>query len=176
MVYHSVFNESASDSACGCSVLPLRTKCKGPAPLKRDEGQDILDEVLSYFKANMLYKTFDVKGSADRVLIYMTLYVQLCLKRITKQTKDKASKTLYALAQEPFTIPGEAGFILPGFIPAPSSNEEGELWRQYIKQLREEVGVRLVEKVFENPEEGGMPGKWWMMFAKRKFLNKSFEN
>ena len=39
-------------------------------------GQDdIIDEVLMYFKANVLFKHFEVKGTADRVLIYMTLYV-----------------------------------------------------------------------------------------------------
>mmetsp|Transcript_145991 Transcript_145991/g.254881 ORF Transcript_145991/g.254881 Transcript_145991/m.254881 type:complete len:176 (-) Transcript_145991:601-1128(-) len=175
MVYHSTYNDVAAE-ACGCAILPIRSKVKGPAPPKRDEGPDILDEVLRYFKPNMLYRTFDVQGPADRLLIYFTLYVHLCLKRINKQTKDQASKTLFALAQETFKIPGESGFILPGFIPDSKDLAEAELWRSYVKQLREEVGLRLCDLVYAEPEEGGLPSKWWMMFAKRKFLNKSFEN
>eukprot|EP00667_Euglena_gracilis_P022670 EG_transcript_25327 len=175
MVYHSAYNDSPVEM-CGCAVLPLRTKARGPAAPKKDDGPDLADEVLTYFKPNMLYRTFDVQGPGDRLLIYGVLYVHLCLKRIAKQPKDKAAKTLFALAQEPFKVPGEPGFILPGFLPDPRDATEAELWRSYVRQLREEIGVRLLELAYAEPEEGGLPSKWWMMFAKRKFLNKSFEN
>lgn len=99
-VYHSAYNDSPVEM-CGCAVLPLRTKARGPAapkkgvPLTRpraciwvasgrrreqsvnrrcdqrsggsalslpDDGPDLADEVLTYFKPNMLYRTFDGGG------------------------------------------------------------------------------------------------------------------
>ena len=45
-----------------------------------------------------------------------------------------------------------------------------ELCRTYLKQVREEMGRRLVSKVYN---EEGQPSKFWLVFAKRKFMNKS---
>lgn len=42
--------------------------------------------------------------------------------------------------------------------------------RQYLQQIRQETGVRLVEKVYG---EDGKPSKWWLCFAKKKFMDKS---
>eukprot|EP01012_Entosiphon_sulcatum_P020974 TRINITY_DN257_c0_g1_i1.p1 TRINITY_DN257_c0_g1~~TRINITY_DN257_c0_g1_i1.p1 ORF type:complete len:178 (-),score=59.31 TRINITY_DN257_c0_g1_i1:416-949(-) len=177
MVYHSEQSVEGCQVLCGCAVTPLRTKVKGPAPRLEDpEARDILDEVLHYFKANMLYRTFDVRGPADRTLIYMTLYVHHCLKKVVKQDKDKAAKTLYSLAQEHTLAPGDGGFILPGFIPSAADAKEAEAWRQFIKQLKEEVGQRLVEKLYEFPEEDKTANKFWIAYTKKKFLGKSFEN
>ena len=63
-----------------------QTTVRGPAiqlpPLedgeaKADEHQDIVDEAIAYFRANVLFKSFEVKGSADRVLAYLTLFIHL---------------------------------------------------------------------------------------------------
>lgn len=43
--------------------------------------------------------------------------------------------------------------------------------RQYLLQLRHETGHRLCEKVFNT--EDGKPNKWWICFAKKKFMEKS---
>ena len=45
-----------------------------PVPRARPTGDDIVDEVLGYFKANVLFKQFQPAGDADRVLVYLTLY------------------------------------------------------------------------------------------------------
>ena len=37
-----------------------------------------------------------------------------------------------------------------------------------VKQIREETGRRLLEKVFD---ADGSANKWWMSFSKRKFMN-----
>ena len=42
-----------------------------------DGNDDIIDESLKYFKANVLFKNFEFKGTADRVLVYLTLYIQV---------------------------------------------------------------------------------------------------
>lgn len=45
-----------------------------------------------------------------------------------------------------------------------------DLMRQYFLQLRHETGARVCEKVFS---EDGKPNKWWICFAKKKFMDKS---
>lgn len=46
-----------------------------------------------------------------------------------------------------------------------------ELLRQYLLQIRQETGNRIIEKVFAT--EDGKPNKWWMCFAKKRFMEKS---
>jgi actin related protein 2/3 complex subunit 3 len=176
--YHSSFNDWTGPQACGCAILPLKTKVRGPAPQAKPDDRDIIDEVLEYFKPNVLFRTFEVKGPADRVLLYLTFYVHLCLLRIERKkinTKAEADKMLFTLAQEQSTLtaPGESGFILGGYVPAPQSNSEKETWINYMKQAREELGLRLAPLVFQDSDG---PSKFWMQFVKRKFLNKAFEN
>ena len=43
-----------------------------------------------------------------------------------------------------------------------------DLLRSYLKQVREETSGRLMEKVYR---QNGTPNKWWLAFAKRKFMN-----
>ena len=38
---------------------------------------DVIDEALHYFKANVFFRTYEIKSDADRVLIYVTLYIQV---------------------------------------------------------------------------------------------------
>jgi actin related protein 2/3 complex subunit 3 len=49
-----------------------------------------------------------------------------------------------------------------------SPHPPAETIRGYFKQLREAIALRLVDHVFPNGERS----KWWMLFAKRKFMNK----
>ena len=46
---------------------------------------------------------------------------------------------------------------------------EADEMRQYFTQIRQEVGGRLVERVYNSPD--GKASKWWVCFSKRKFLN-----
>lgn len=41
--------------------------------------------------------------------------------------------------------------------------------KQYMQQLRQELVVRLVDRIYID----GHPSKWWMCFSKRKFMNLS---
>jgi actin related protein 2/3 complex subunit 3 len=176
--YHSEFNTLSVAQVCACAVLPIKTKVRGPAPQAKPDEEDIIDEVLKYFKANVLFRTYEVKGPADRVLLYLTFYVHLCLLRIERKkiaNKGEAEKLLFSLAQESATLaaPGESGFILGGYCTAPTNNQEKQTWIDYMKQAREEIGARLVPLVFDSPDG---PNKYWMQFTRRKFLNKAFEN
>jgi actin related protein 2/3 complex, subunit 3 len=46
--------------------------------------------------------------------------------------------------------------------------------RLYLQQLRQETGNRICEKVFNT--EDGKPSKWWICFAKKKFMEKSLQS
>jgi len=126
-----------------------------------------------YFKANVFFRTYEIKSSADRVLIYLTLYITECLKKLQKcSNKSQAQNEMYSLAIARFDIPGDPGFPLNGVYQKPCNNEEADAMRQYFLQLRHEIGQRLVEKVFAGNADG-RPSKWWTCFAKRKFMEKS---
>ena len=49
----------------------------------RDSAEaDVIDEALTYFKANVFFRTYEIRSEADRVLIYLTLYITDCLKKL----------------------------------------------------------------------------------------------
>ena len=60
---------------CGMTILPVKTNIRGPAPRGTQGTEDIVDEAIKFFRANVLFASFDVKGGADRVLIFLTLFV-----------------------------------------------------------------------------------------------------
>jgi hypothetical protein len=78
------------------ALLPLRTRTRGPAQqlpaLPADvteltidashESYDPLDEILALFRANTFFRNFEIKGPADRVMIYGILYVSEVLSKI----------------------------------------------------------------------------------------------
>lgn len=83
--------------------------------------------------------------------------------------KETAQNELNTLAMSRFDIPGDIGFPLNSVYARPETNEEADLLRQYFLQLRHEIGNRLVERIYAN--EHGKPSKWWLCFAKRKFMD-----
>ena len=43
--------------------------------------------------------------------------------------------------------------------------------RKYFTQLRQEIGSRLIERVYNTDLSiDGKPSKWWICWARRKFL------
>ncbi|XP_037567244.1 actin-related protein 2/3 complex subunit 3-B isoform X1 [Dermacentor silvarum] len=169
--YHSQFTNGSAGSVGNMVILPIKSQYRGPAPKSTDET-DIIDEALYYFKANVFFRTYEIKSEADRVLIYLTLYISECLKKLQKcSSKNQGVQDMKALAISKFDIPGEAGFPLNPVYAKPSSPSEAETMRAYLTQLRQECGQRLCDKVFDS--ETGKPSKWWLCFAKRKFMDKS---
>ncbi|KAF9177543.1 subunit of the Arp2/3 complex [Haplosporangium sp. Z 767] len=169
--YHSAFNEAADLRSVGSmAMLPIKTRVRGPAPLADPNEEDIIDEALNLFRANVLFRNFEIKGDADRVLIYLILFITECLGKLARNPSlREAEKILGTLALGNFAIPGDATFPLNALYSAPSSKMDADLLRQYLSQLRQEMAVRLPNRIYENDK----PGKWWMCFQKRKFMNKS---
>eukprot|EP00095_Tigriopus_kingsejongensis_P009533 snap_masked-scaffold260_size234135-processed-gene-0.2 protein:Tk09533 transcript:snap_masked-scaffold260_size234135-processed-gene-0.2-mRNA-1 annotation:"arp2 3 complex 21 kd" len=160
-------------------VTTKGTSNRGPALTPANNADsDIVDESLDLFKANILFTNFEIKEKADLILVYCTLYITLCLKKLQKcGNKERAVQEMFSQALEKFSLPGEADFPLNAFFEKPKSNAESEELRKYLTQIRSEVGARLVERVFD-PEfsTDGKPSKWWTCFARRKFLKAELSN
>lgn len=63
-------------------LLPIKTQIPGTAPRGNPNEKDIIDEALELFKANVLYKNFEIKGDADRLLVYLTFYISQCITKV----------------------------------------------------------------------------------------------
>ncbi|KAF5333700.1 hypothetical protein D9611_002495 [Ephemerocybe angulata] len=174
--YHSSFNEHPDVRQVGnTAVLPIRTRIRGPAQIADASEADIIDETLDLFRANSLFRNFEIKGAADRTLIILILFVSDCLAKLgaarTVPTQIEASKLLNTLSVDNFPIPGDANFPLNSHYAAPPSRHESDFLRQYLVQVRQELAARLTEKLYADGT--GKPSKWWMAFQKRRFMNRS---
>jgi actin related protein 2/3 complex subunit 3 len=133
------------------AILPIRTRIRGPAPvgaytishlsngsrcsrrtlsltLANPEQADILDETLDLFRANSLFRNFEIKGPADRLLIVLILFISDCLAKLgnakTVPTQIEASKLLNTLSVDNFPIPGDANFPLNAHYAAAASRAD----------------------------------------------------
>ena len=172
--YHSSFHSAGAESVGNLALLPVKCSVRGPVPsLPKDSPDpDVIDEALTHFKANVFFRTYEIHSEADRVLIYLWLYITDCLKKLKRcATKSQGQQEMYSLAIARFDIPGDAGFPLNGVYAKPQTPEQADLMRQYFLQLRHETGSRLCERVFDTSD--GRPSKWWTCFAKMHFMDKS---
>lgn len=160
------------------AYLTFRTKFRGPVQVCDekhliDNDLDIIDEALLYFKPNVFFRTYEIQSDADRVIIYLTLFITECLKRLQKCTsKDQAIQEMYSLSISRFDIPGDPHFPLNSMFHRPTKQEHVELMKGYLTQLRQECSLRLVGRVFDEPG-ATKPSKWWICFSKRRFMDIS---
>lgn len=86
---------------------------------------DIVDEAITFFRANVFFRNFDIKSSADKLLIYLTFYINVALKRLEGcRTLAEGTKAIINLGLENVPVPGESGFPFPGLFSLPQSNRE----------------------------------------------------
>ncbi|KZW04356.1 ARP2/3 complex 21 kDa subunit [Exidia glandulosa HHB12029] len=174
--YHSTLNDEPDARQVGnVSILPIKTRIRGPAPIADQSQQDIIDETLDLFRANSLFRNFEIKGPADRLLIILILFISDCLQKIQTQRATpnqlEASKLLNTLAVDNFPVPGDATFQLNAHYAPPANRNDADYLRQYLVQTRQEIAARLVERLYADGT--GKPSKWWMSFTKRRFMNRS---
>ena len=62
--------------------MPLKGG-SGPAP-KCEDSVDIVDEAISLFRSTILFKNFKPEGPADRLIVYLTVFIQKCLSDMIK--------------------------------------------------------------------------------------------
>ncbi|KAH9943257.1 ARP2/3 complex 21 kDa subunit [Epithele typhae] len=175
--YHSALNEVPDVRQVGnLAVLPIKSKYRGPAPMADPSEADIIDETLDLFRANSLFRNFEIKGPADRLLIILILFVSDCIAKIgaakTVPNQLEATKLLNTLAVDNFPVPGDATFALNAHYAPPGAGQMlVNYLRGYLTQIRQELASRLVEKLYADGT--GKPSKWWMSFQKRRFMNRS---
>ncbi|CAG9938786.1 unnamed protein product [Clonostachys rosea f. rosea IK726] len=186
--YNSIFNDDANTPRLigNFPLLPLRTKTRGPAytlpptdlpayetPDPDSESYDILDEILSLFRANTFFRNFEIQGPADRLLVYGIWYVSDCLTKIKPTSSaTQAQKDVMNLALDlNFAIPGDPAWPLNQMYEPPRDRQDAEQLKQYLSQVRQELATRLLARVYE--EDQAKPSKWWLSFTKRKFMGKS---
>ncbi|PNY01903.1 actin-related protein 2/3 complex subunit 3-like [Trifolium pratense] len=88
---------------------------------------DIVDEAITFFRANVFFRNFDIKSPADKLLIYLTFYINVALKRLEGcRTLAEGTKAVINLGLENVPVPGESGFPFPGLFPLPQSHKEAE--------------------------------------------------
>ncbi|OTA91735.1 hypothetical protein M434DRAFT_22277 [Hypoxylon sp. CO27-5] len=188
--YNSMFNNDPNIPRLigNVPLLPLRTKTRGPAyvlpqpnppipanesPDPDSESYDILDEVLTLFRANTFFRNFEIQGPADRLLIYGILFVSECLGKIRPHhsLREATKEVLNTALDLNFAIPGDPGFPLNQIYEPPRDRQDAEQLRQYLSQVRQELASRLLARVYDEDET--KPSKWWLSFTKRKFMGKS---
>lgn len=187
--YNSIFNSDQDIRLIGnFPLLPLRTRTRGPAyvlptplsplpaylsPDPDSESYDALDEILSLFRANTFFRNFEIQGPADRLLIYGILFVSEVLGKIKPtMVLREATKEVNSLALDSnFSVPGDPGFPLNQMFEPPRDRQDAELLRQYMAQVRQELAIRLLARIYEDGD--AKPSKWWLSFTKRKFMGKS---
>jgi len=93
------------------------------------------------------------------VLIYGILFISSLLS-VVKPTMNRkeAERAMMNLALDSnFAVPGDAGFPLNQAFEAPQDRAGVEVLRGYVGQMRQELAVRLGERLFDGGE--GTPSK-----------------
>ncbi|KAL8847536.1 MAG: hypothetical protein Q9221_007436 [Calogaya cf. arnoldii] len=187
--YHSIFLQDTDVRLiANFPLLPLRTRTRGPAytlpalpsstpahesPDPDSESYDALDEVLSLYRANTFFRNFEIKGPADRLLICGILTVGELLGKVPKVggAREGEKALMNTALDNQFAIPGDPGFPLNQAFEAPRDRQDAETLRQYLSQVRQELAIRLVARLYAG--NSSTPSKWWLSFTKRKFMGKS---
>lgn len=171
--YHAISSETYYQSACGFPLVPIKTS-KTPIldfkTIKLQDGTtDIIDEALSYFRANILFKNFSLKNEADKVIVYTTVFISKCIEVIYQHYKDpkKSKELLTALITEAEWSSTLTSHFLNTILVI-KSNEVVDL-QKYLKQIRTEVVYRL-NYIFFEQEGASLDIKYWIGYAKKKFL------
>lgn len=160
---------------CGLAELPVEysTKATGVEPAI---FTNIVDEALYLYRVNILFRSFELHGAADRTLLYTQLFLQECIALLAAArplpNKKEAEKLLLPLATQPnFAMPGDSNFKLNAIFPAPKSTSDADMLRKYLLKLRSEAVKGLIFKLYAENEQ--VPNKWWLSFSKRRFMNKA---
>ena len=179
--YHSVFNKAEiKQKYCGIPVFEFKEK-KTPTldatKLKVDLKQielDIIDEAIIYFRANVLFKNFNIEGDADKLLVYITVFIQKCLEKANRPAEveqllgnpAKAKENMKKLVEQCEYVPKSENFF--NVLVTKKDSEIPNL-QKYLKSIRKETVERLIYILFED-EKTKMDFKYWVALGKKKFM------
>ena len=171
--YHSIFNKAdISKKYCGIPVLEFKQN-KNPtldsSKIKVNLSEvevDIIDEAIMYFRANVLFKNFSIDGDSDKLLVYITVFIQKCLEAANVQDQVKAKQNMRKLVDGCEYLPKTDNFF--NVLVTLKDNELKDL-QNYLKTIRKETVERLIYLLFDDPKTK-MDAKYWIPLGKKKFM------
>jgi actin related protein 2/3 complex subunit 3 len=171
--YHSIFNQINYSTMCGIpyiefsqNKIPDLDYNKLKLPLK-EVDLDIVDEALMYFRANVLFKNFPIKGDADKLLVYITVFISKCLEVANNQEPEKAKVFMKSLVDDCEWNPSYKTHFFNALVTI-QQKEISDL-QLYLKQVRKEVVARLCFILFDSDSKT-LDLKYWLGFARKKFM------
>lgn len=171
--YHSVFNSQQYSTLCGLPYIDFKQNKipdlnydKLKLPLNEIDI-DIIDEALIYFRANVLFKNFPLRGDADKLLVYITVFISKCLEIAYNQDIDKAKSLMKNLIDECEWSPNLKSHFLNNLLVY-KANEVQEL-QIYLKSIRKEIVMRLMFLLYDSDSKT-LDLKYWLGFAKKRFM------
>jgi actin related protein 2/3 complex subunit 3 len=64
-------------------LIPFKTKIDGPANINYPfQNVDIVEEGFQYFRVNVLFKNFEIKGPGDKILVYLFVFLSHLFKTL----------------------------------------------------------------------------------------------
>ena len=172
--YHSVWNKKEPDQKyCGIPVFDFK-KDKTPSldykklnvPINQIE-LDIIDEAIIYFRANVLFKNFSIDGDADKLIVYITVFIQKCLEKAGLNTEPNTAKVnMKKLIDSCEYIPNTENFF--NVLVDKKDNEISNL-QKYLKEIRKEVVSRLIYILYDN-QQTSIDRKFCLPLGKKKFM------
>ena len=178
MSYHSQFcGDKTAEICCGIPLLPLKGDDKsGAAPRFQGEGQDIVDEAIEQFRAQIMFTTFKPQGPADKIIVFLTSFIQKVLEQWSKHQKnpDKVLQIGKELVEWDIET-NSPDFImnkLGQMHKAKNGGEEAKM-KKYLKLCKQETFSRLHARL-TNDKTGDMDRKFWLVFGKKPYLGHKF--
>ena len=175
----------STKSIFGLPILPVnQTHPYSPKVLSSlltsssDKNEDIIDESIRLFRANVFLKSFNINNPTDRTLSFLTVFINHFLKALRKyfdrgqlRTRKDAQNIVTRLFNVAESIPGESTFSINSvFLTEDNIKEEDkELMRDYLKLLKLESANRIVEKIWDDERLR----KHWLGLGNLSFMNVS---
>ena len=63
-----------------------------------------MEEALYYFRANVFFRNYKLEGPADRVLLYLTMYISYVLKKLEATSSMEEKKKILQVSVSPFPL------------------------------------------------------------------------
>ena len=156
------------------AVLPISAKDSYNSDTST---HDIVDEAIALFRANILFKNFKVKGSADKSVIFLTCFIQKCMEQMARfKDQDRATNVVGQIVNDPKAVEvGMETFFMNklGLLNIKAPVAEKRKLGDYLKKLMQECAKRLLEYLFR-AGEGDLNRKYWVGMGKRPFLGQKF--
>ena len=134
-----------------------------------DGSFDIIDEAILYFRANVFFKNFAIEGDADKVLVYLTVFIQKILERGNVPDEKKSREIIKGLVEKCEYVKKSENFFNLLVTDDHNASSMTNL-QNYLRELRAETVDRMINILFDNPITK-MDRKFWMQLGKKKFMN-----